>query len=109
MVDTGLHYKGWSRQKAIDYFVDNAPRKKLDIVNEVDRYISWPGQALAYKLGQLKMLELRDKASKTLGDDFDLRRFHDRMLENGAIPLSILETTMNNWIASEQKLMNEAD
>lgn len=103
VVDTGMHYKGWTRDEAIAYFAANAPRKKLDIVNEIDRYISWPGQALAYKIGQLKMSELRQRASAALGDGFDLRRFHDRMLENGAIPLSMLEQTMTDWIASEQR------
>ncbi len=102
VVDTGMHYKGWSRDRAIQFFIDNAPRKKLDIVNEIDRYISWPGQALAYKLGQLKMWELREKASAELGENFDLRRFHDRMLENGAIPLSLLERVMNDWIEAEK-------
>ena len=105
VVDTGMHYKGWTRDEAIAYFVANAPRKKLDIVNEIDRYISWPGQALAYKIGQLKMLELRQRASSALGDGFDLRRFHDRMLENGAIPLSMLEQTMTDWIAAEERAL----
>ena len=103
VVDTGMHYKGWTRDEAIAYFVANAPRKKLDIVNEIDRYISWPGQALAYKIGQLKMSELRQRASSALGDGFDLRRFHDRMLENGAIPLSMLEQTMTDWITAEKR------
>ena len=105
VVDTGMHYKGWTRDEAIAYFVANAPRKKLDIVNEIDRYISWPGQALAYKIGQLKMSELRQRASSALGDGFDLRRFHDRMLENGAIPLSMLEQTMTDWIAAEERAL----
>ena len=105
VVDTGMHYKGWTRDEAIAYFVANAPRKKLDIVNEIDRYISWPGQALAYKIGQLKMSELRQRAISALGDGFDLRRFHDRMLENGAIPLSMLEQTMTDWIAAEAQAL----
>lgn len=109
VVDTGMHYKGWSRDEAIAYFESNAPRKKLDIINEIDRYISWPGQALAYKIGQLKMLALRDKASSQLGDRFDLKRFHDRMLSQGAIPLSLLEITMNQWIESELRQVEAVD
>ncbi|MBT5602195.1 MAG: DUF885 domain-containing protein [Gammaproteobacteria bacterium] len=98
VVDTGMHYKGWSRSQAIAYFKDNAPRKELDIINEIDRYISWPGQALAYKLGQLKIQDLRTKAETELGDQFDIRLFHDKVLENGAIPLDILEQQINQWI-----------
>jgi prolyl oligopeptidase len=109
VVDTGMHYKGWSRDEAIAYFERNAPRKKLDIINEIDRYISWPGQALAYKIGQLKMLALRDKASSQLGDRFDLKRFHDRMLSQGAIPLSLLEITMDQWIESELRQVEAVD
>ena len=74
-------------------------------MNEIDRYISWTGQALAYKIGQLKMSELRQRASSALGDGFDLRRFHDRMLENGAISLSMLEQTMTDWIAAEAQAL----
>ena len=98
VVDTGMHYKGWTRQQAIDYFKDNAAKTELDIINEIDRYISWPGQALAYKLGQLKFLELRAKAEEMLGSEFDLREFHDKVLENGAIPLSTLEAVVNEWL-----------
>ena len=102
VVDTGMHYKGWSRSQAINYFKDNAPRKELDIINEIDRYISWPGQALAYKLGQLKIQDLRAKAESALGNQFDIRLFHDKVLENGAIPLNILEQQIDHWI-SEMK------
>ena len=102
VVDTGMHYKGWSRSRAIAYFKDNAPRKELDIINEIDRYISWPGQALAYKLGQLKIRELRTRAESTLGKQFDLRLFHDKVLENGAIPLNILEQQIDLWIKEQQ-------
>lgn len=107
VVDTGMHYKQWSRDRAIAYFEENAPRKKLDIVNEIDRYISWPGQALAYKIGQLKMSELRARASAALGEGFDLRRFHDKMLANGAIPLSMLEAEMMSWIDAEQQRLDD--
>ncbi len=98
VVDTGMHYKGWSRQKAIDYFIANAARQELDIINEIDRYISWPGQALAYKLGQLKFLELRERATVALGDKFDIRDFHDVVLGKGAVPLSVLENMVDGWI-----------
>ena len=105
VVDTGMHYKGWTRDEAIQYFVGNAPRKKLDIVNEIDRYISWPGQALAYKIGQLKILELRAMAQSQLGEAFDLRRFHDRLLSQGAIPLSLLEEAIDQWVVSERLVL----
>ncbi len=101
VVDTGMHYKGWTRQQAIDFFKDNAAKTELDIVNEIDRYISWPGQALAYKIGQLKILELRRKAEQTLGAEFDIRAFHDELLGGGALPLEILETRMNRWLTAQ--------
>ncbi len=101
VVDTGMHYKGWSRQQAIDFFMDNAAKTEQDIVNEIDRYISWPGQALAYKIGQLKMLELRRKCEQALGEDFDIRAFHAEMLGGGALPLDVLETRMNHWLARQ--------
>ena len=101
VVDTGMHYKGWTRQQAIDFFKDNAAKSELDIINEIDRYIAWPGQALAYKIGQLKILELRRKAENTLGKDFDIRAFHDELLGGGALPLQVLETRMNRWLAAE--------
>jgi prolyl oligopeptidase len=106
VVDTGMHYKGWTRQQAIDFFKDNAAKTEADIVNEIDRYISWPGQALAYKIGQLKMLELRRKAEQALGEDFDVRAFHDEMLGGGALPLEILEIRMNRWLTKQLKLKN---
>ena len=107
VVDTGMHYKGWTRQQAIDFFKDNAAKTELDIINEIDRYIAWPGQALAYKIGQLKIMEIRAKAEKTLGDDFDVRAFHDALLGGGALPLEILETRMNRWLADELKRVRE--
>jgi uncharacterized protein (DUF885 family) len=102
VVDTGMHSKGWSRDRAIQYFMDNAPKTKQDIVNEIDRYISWPGQALAYKIGQLKISELRERASTALGPRFDLRDFNDAVLVTGAVPLSVLETHIDAWIAQKK-------
>lgn len=101
VVDTGLHSKGWTRQQAIDYMAKNSGLSMNNITAEVDRYISWPGQALAYKTGELKIRELRARAEAALGQDFDVREFHDRILENGALPLSILEELMDAWIASK--------
>ena len=101
VVDTGIHYFGWDRQRAIDYFLANAAKSEADIINEIDRYIGWPGQALAYKIGQLKMLELRREAETTLGDAFDIRDFHDELLGAGALPLDVLENRMDIWLASK--------
>ena len=103
VVDTGMHYFGWSRERAIEFFKANAAKTEADIINEIDRYIGWPGQALAYKIGQLKMLELRGKAETALGEDFDIRAFHDHLLGAGAIPLDVLEARMNAWIAAQQQ------
>ena len=103
VVDTGMHYKGWTRQQAIDFFKDNAAKTELDIINEIDRYIGWPGQALAYKIGQLKILGLRRQAEQALGDDFDIRAFHDELLGAGAIPLEVLETRMNRWLTQQMQ------
>jgi uncharacterized protein (DUF885 family) len=103
VVDTGMHAKGWTRQQAIGYFKANAAKTEHDIVNEIDRYIAWPGQALAYKIGELKLQELRQRASKQLGQNFDIRHFHDRVLGSGALPLDILERHMDAWLAAEQQ------
>lgn len=103
VVDTGMHYKGWTRQQAIDFFKDNAAKTELDIINEIDRYIAWPGQALAYKIGQLKILGLRRQAEQALGDSFDIRAFHDELLGAGAIPLEVLETRMNRWLTQQMQ------
>lgn len=102
VVDTGMHALGWSRQQAIDYFKVNAGKTENDIVVEIDRYIVWPGQALAYKIGQLKILELRENAKATLGGSFDIRGFHDTVLGAGAMPLDLLEQRVADWVAEVQ-------
>ena len=98
IVDTGIHYFKWSRQQAIDFFKQNTGLSEHNIISEVDRYIAWPGQALAYKIGQLKIQELRDKAESELGERFDVRAFHDKVLEEGNLPLDVLEEHINRWI-----------
>ena len=98
VVDTGIHSKGWSKQRAIDFMTDNTALSEANIEAEVNRYISWPGQALAYKMGELKIRELRRKATSELGDKFDLRAFHDVVLGQGAVPLDMLEAQVNRWI-----------
>ena len=102
VVDTGMHSKGWSRDRAIAFFMDNAPKTRQDVVNEIDRYIGWPGQALAYKIGQLKISELRERARLALGARFDVRDFNDAVLVTGSVPLQALETHIDAWIAAEK-------
>jgi uncharacterized protein (DUF885 family) len=98
VVDTGLHSMGWTRQQAIDFFAEHAAKTLQDITVEVDRYIVWPGQAVGYKIGQLKIRELRTKAERRLGPKFDVRAFHDVVLGQGAVPLDVLETMVDDWI-----------
>jgi uncharacterized protein (DUF885 family) len=102
VVDTGMHAKGWTRDQAIEYFTTNAGKSEHDIIVEIDRYIVWPGQALAYKIGELKIKELRRYAETELGDDFDIRSFHDTVLLAGALPLSILESRVREWVAAQK-------
>ena len=103
VVDTGMHYKNWSREDAVNLFLENTAKTEQDINNEVDRYIAWPGQALAYKIGQLKIMELRDKSKEALGDDFDIKDFHDHILSFGSIPLNILEEKVDEFIETHSK------
>jgi uncharacterized protein (DUF885 family) len=101
VVDTGMHALGWTRQQSIDFMAENTSSTLLNITNEVDRYIAWPGQALAYKLGELKIRELRALAEKELGTDFNIREFHDQVLLGGAVPLDVLETHIREWVAGK--------
>jgi uncharacterized protein (DUF885 family) len=103
VVDTGMHSQGWSRDRAIQYFMDNSPKTRQDVVNEIDRYIGTPGQALAYKIGQMKISELRAKAARELGPKFDLRAYDDAVLETGSVPLDALERHIDAWIVAQKK------
>jgi prolyl oligopeptidase len=103
VVDTGMHSKKWTRQQAIEFFAKNAAKSMHDIEVEIDRYIAWPGQALAYKIGELKIRELRTRAETELGDKFDIREFHDAVLKNGAVSLQVLEDVIDQWIAEQKK------
>jgi len=102
VVDTGLHAKRWSREEAIEYLVDNTPNARYDAVKAIERYIAMPGQATAYMIGKLKIMDLRDKTRTTLGDKFDIRGFHDEVLKDGPVPLSLLESKIDAWIAQQQ-------
>jgi uncharacterized protein (DUF885 family) len=99
VVDTGIHSKGWTRQQAVDYLAGNTALPLHEVETEIDRYISWPGQALSYKLGELKIRELRQRAEQALGERFDVRAFHDRVLQDGSVPLTVLEASIDEWIA----------
>ena len=108
VVDTGMHAKGWSRKKAMDFLASNTALSLHNVKTEIDRYISWPGQALSYKMGELTIKRLRKTAEASLGEAFDLREFHDLVLQNGSMPLSMLETIVMEYIA-KQKVLNSAD
>ncbi len=101
VVDTGIHYFGWSREEAIDFMKENSAMSDHNIRAEIDRYIGWPGQALAYKTGELKIRELRARCEDKLGKDFDVRAFHDAVLENGAVPLDVLERLIDQWLDTQ--------
>jgi len=107
VVDTGMHWKGWSREQAETCFLENSALSPHNIRTEVERYISWPGQALAYKIGELKILELRERAEERLGSSFDIRKFHDEVLGAGGIPLDILEERINAWINKVEPTMKK--
>ena len=98
VVDTGIHAKGWTRQQAIDFMAENTGLSLLNITNEVDRYIAWPGQALAYKTGELKIREMRAYAERELGPKFDVRAFHDVVLGSGGVPLTVLDENVRRWV-----------
>jgi uncharacterized protein (DUF885 family) len=102
VVDTGMHAKGWSKEQAVAYMRSQTALSDANIEAEVNRYISWPGQALGYKIGEIRIRSLRDRAQKALGAKFDLRRFHDAVLGQGAVPLDVLESRIDLWIAAEQ-------
>ena len=108
VVDTGVHYKHWTRQQMVDYFHAHTAMDEINVQTEVDRYIAWPGQALGYKIGQLKILELRERARQQLGPQFDIRRFHDLVVEGGALPMDVLEERVNQWIAEQKNTAQSA-
>jgi uncharacterized protein (DUF885 family) len=103
VVDTGVHAKHWSRQQMIDFFHAHTAMDDQNIETEVDRYIAWPAQALGYKLGEMTILRLREKARKEMGPSFDIRKFHDAVLGEGPLPLDVLESNVNDWIADSHR------
>jgi uncharacterized protein (DUF885 family) len=103
VLDTGVHYKHWTREQMVAFFRAHSSEDEPDIQAETDRYIAWPAQALSYKLGQLKILELRERAKKELGDKFDIKAFHDEILNGGNLPLDVMDQRVSNWIAAQKK------
>jgi uncharacterized protein (DUF885 family) len=104
VVDTGMHSKRWDRERAIDYMLNKTGMTEAEVTREIERYVVWPGQATAYKVGQIYMLRLRSIAEEELGDQFDIREFHEMILMNGAMPLEILEESVRSWILTYPKL-----
>ena len=102
VIDTGVHHKGWTRAQAIDYLLSHTALSQHEVETEVDRYISWPGQALSYKLGEIKIRELRTMAEQQLGGKFDIRKFHDALLEIGSVPLPVLEEHIKAFVAAQK-------
>lgn len=105
VVDTGIHTQGWSREQAINYLASNTALSLHNVTTEIDRYISWPGQTLSYKIGELTIKRLRNEVEQALGENFDLRDFHDQLLKHGSMPLSMLDTVITGYI-NEQKINN---
>jgi uncharacterized protein (DUF885 family) len=108
VLDSGIHAKGWSREQSIRYMVDNTGISESEATTEVERYMALPGQACAYKVGELKILELRDRAKAAFGDKFSIKDFHAVILENGALPLTVLDKVVDEWIAREAPKKNGA-
>ena len=102
VTDTGVHYKHWSRQQIVDFFHEHSSEDEPDVQAETDRYVAWPAQALGYKLGQLEILKLRAQAQKELGSKYDLRAFHDEILNGGALPLDALDQRVTSWIEAQK-------
>jgi uncharacterized protein (DUF885 family) len=102
VVDTGIHSKHWTRQQVVDFFHDHSSLDETNVQRETDRYIAWPGQALGYKIGQLKLLDLRLRAQTRLGGDFNIRQFHDLIIDSGALPLDVLDRRVDEWIAAQK-------
>jgi uncharacterized protein (DUF885 family) len=101
VVDTGLHHRGWSRRQAMDFMYAHTATTRANVRNEIDRYIGWPGQALAYVTGRREIVRLRERARQVLGPRFELRRFHHAVLRNGAVPLTVLDDEVGRWITTE--------
>jgi len=102
VVDTGLHSKHWTRQQVVDFFHEHSSEDEVNVQSETDRYISWPAQALGYKICQLEILELRQYAKDELGDKFDIRAFHDEVLDGGALPMDVLKERIQDWVAVQK-------
>jgi uncharacterized protein (DUF885 family) len=102
VVDTGLHSKHWTRQQVVDFFHDHSPEDEVSVQSETDRYIAWPAQALGYKIGQLEILKLRQYAKDELGAKFDIRGFHDEILNGGALPMDVLKERIQEWVADQK-------